>query len=227
HYSNSQLKEDYCRVANKRTYNKDSYQELLIDFQTSEKPIQPSENIQMRIEKNREEDDDDSRPSSSFSFCQIQEISKSLGFAVSPEQAKDFISNLPDETWLEGEFNFLVYAAEKVHRTEKPRDEQARLFVKTWKHEFCIQEYPDWRAAAEKEAEEMEKRHRVDRARSDGPKTCGNCGTAVSAPEGLRGSCPSCGYVYIFDEGQVMWQFTEPITLAKEFEKMYKEKNNA
>jgi hypothetical protein len=185
------------------------------------------------IQKN---DDDNSEPSSSLYKYHIQKISKSLGFTISLEQANSFILNLSDKTWLEGEFNFLVYAAEKAKGAEKPHNEQTCLFVKSWKQDFCIQEYPAWRenkiaeAAMQAERDRQEaaaetERLRIARARAAGPGTCRHCGESLAAPEGPRGSCPSCGYGYIFLEEKGEWDFTEPRSLAAEYERLIQSRN--
>jgi hypothetical protein len=171
------------------------------------------------------DDDDENPPSSSLSKHQIQEIAKSQGFFISPGQAGDFISSL-DKTWLEGEFNFLAYAAEKVQKSGKPENEHVRLFVKSWEQDYCIREYPEWRenkaveATAQEERRQQEataneKRRELDTARENKPP-CKNCGSALPA-EGLRGNCPSCGFDFIFIEDTGEWEFSKPRNLSEEY----------
>jgi hypothetical protein len=160
-------------------------------------------------EEVKEEEDDNEKPSSSFSEYQIQEKSKDLGFIISLKQAQDFISNLPDITWLEGEFNFLDYAAEKVRGSEKPHGDQVCLFVKTWTHDFFIQEYPMWREERIREKEADERKRAFEQAWRNQPKTCVYCGGEVTEYNGNFHCITGCSKICEFNRDSLKWEWRD------------------
>ena len=159
----------------------------------------------------------------------IQETAKAQGFFISDKQAQKF--QCLDPAWLSGDYNFLVFAAEKVRdNSEKDRGDQERIFAMSWSYENLVHEFPKWREERIAEAETLEKkrrqaaandaeRRRIDQARTDKPEVCAHCGGAL-AVSGERGTCEACGWFYSFNEESGQWEFYESFSFGAVLENL-------
>ena len=165
-------------------------------------------------------------------YLHIQETAKAQGFFISDKQAQKF--QCLDPTWLSGDYNFLVFAAEKVRdNSEKDQGDWERIFAMSWGYENLVREFPEWRerkiaeAVTKEERRKQEaaadaERERVEQARNSRPETCARCGASL-AVDGARGNCPACECVIFFDEVSGRWEFQEPFSLKDGFENMIKQ----
>jgi hypothetical protein len=179
---------------------------------------------------------DDSATNQTTNFSNIQDTAKSLGFFLTDKQAQGFHSL--DPVWLSGDFNFLAFAAGRVkENTGKTHGDHERIFSKAWGYPNMINEFPAWQeskiaeAAAQEEQrrkEEIakEKRQKLDEARNAGPQKCRNCGAAIAAPKGFRGSCPSCNYDFLFNGDKGEWEFHEQYSLSEEYKKLLQRRSS-
>jgi ribosomal protein S27AE len=159
-------------------------------------------------------------------------LCKTLGYSLDRQTARKVTADL-DPAWLSGAFTYPEFIAGIILKNyaEKPLEEKRKLFRKLiLDAEERKDEYPQWReseiagaAKQEKqrrqEAADDEKRRKLDEARADKPKICGNCGKPL-APESDRGNCPSCGYEFSFDEKSCAYRFSEQRSLSDEFKKL-------
>jgi len=131
----------------------------------------------------------------------ILEVASRNGFVVTEGQAASFIIYISSD-WLTGEFNFIDFVSERIKNSGKPHDEQVRLFVKSYKQDFYINEFPAWRAEKEHSATETVKRKTFDNS----PGVCERCGGNLSRVNNGRLLCISCNSLFDFENG--MWNFT-------------------
>jgi hypothetical protein len=155
------------------------------------------------------------------------EASKIAGFVLDGKTAGILAAGLPPD-WVDGPFSFPEYAAGQIKTDPKYRDkppqELKRLFIAALAWSDLQESFPEWRAGEKraegrKAATETERR-RIGAARKNKPKACRQCGSLLAAPDGLHGSCPSCGYDYFFNEGEGEWEFSEPRSLSAEYKRL-------
>jgi predicted transcriptional regulator len=174
--------------------------------------------------------DDSTTNQTTTNYKHIQEIAKSQGFFITSKQAKGFYRL--DPAWLEGDSNFLAFAAERIRANpEKSRGDKERIFAKAWSYENLLQEFPQWRESEITEAAKREeqgrieatadeKRRKLDQARAKLPDRCDHCGKPF-APDAERGNCPACGWEYVFNENSCSFSFNEQRSLSEEFKKQF------
>jgi hypothetical protein len=108
---------------------------LLADSSREEK-IEPEKSAEIPKPKNQQQQQQ--------IFSQIKNVAKTLGFFLTDKQAADF--SFLDPAWLSGKHNFLVFAASKLKTDPayagKPRQELERLFLRSWKYQNWVAEYP-------------------------------------------------------------------------------------
>jgi hypothetical protein len=142
---------------------------------------------------------------------------KEAGFTLDRKLAEKILSGNPiDPAWLSGAFDFPEFAADTIKNTypDKPPAERKRLFISALEWEDLREQYPAWRKQREQEArveqqqEEAEARkRRTAEARRNRPATCGHCGAALATN---NRTCPSCGWVRVFNDESGAWVFDEP-----------------
>jgi hypothetical protein len=177
--------------------------------------------------------DDDSKTTTDI--LSIQAIAKGNGFFLTDSQAGAF--HCLDPAWLSGDFNFLVFAAEKINAdTSKTHGDHERIFAKSWSYQNLLQEYPAWlkkkktesivrEKSRQKAKTEQEKQRQLRELRKHKHKTCTHCGV-VFKNIAIRGNCPSCGWDYILDEEKVAFVFREQINLQEAYRNMLREKHS-
>jgi rubrerythrin len=173
------------------------------------------------------------KPTTTINSQLIQEIAKSQGFFITTKQAKDF--HCLDPTWLAGDFNFIVFAAEKISSDKnKEHSDHERIFIKAWSYQNLVQEYPVWFKKKKAEAHalernrqraeaEQERQRALSAVKNNKNKTCTNCGTAFEDID-VPGSCPSCGWSYSLDEEKMAFVFCEHKSLSEAFDNMLRDK---
>jgi hypothetical protein len=160
-------------------------------------------------------------------FINIQnflEASKNAGFTLDRKAAERILENEGFRHWINGRFNFLKnflkYTAQRIKSdpkyADKPGQEQKRLFISALSWEDFQDDYLEWREKTDRKAAEIAERRRIEQVKADKPKTCGHCGAAL-ALEGLRGSCPSCNYDFLFNDEKGEWEAHEPFNFSEAF----------
>jgi len=155
-------------------------------------------------------------------------------FCINKQKAQELCAGL-DPSWLSGTFSYPEYITETVEKNypDKPQDEKTRLFITLFTAEDRKAAFPQWRqeqeaALAKQEAQRQEVTavaehdRKLETLKKAGPQSCGNCGGAIEAPNTTRGECLSCGYYYFLNEEAEAWEFSEPISLSAEFNKLKK-----
>jgi rubrerythrin len=157
--------------------------------------------------------------------------SKKAGFFLDPKAAAYIIKKGLSPDWIDGDFNFPEYVADRIKTDpkykDKPTQELKRLFIKAFQWPDFRDEFPQWRESKmaktakdnerkQKEEAAKEKRNKQDQARSKLPQKCDHCGNPL-APENERGNCPLCGWEYAFDEKSGTYRFNEQRSLSEEF----------
>ena len=158
---------------------------------------------EMKINEIKQNDDDTENQQPAAIFLTVQQIARSQGFYLSKKQANNF--HCLDPTWFCGEYNYLVFAAERIKSdsvySEKSHSEQERLFASGWKYEGWIAEYPIWLDDKLKTAKNRVLKQLIDTP----PKICPGCSADT---KGLN-ICPSCGGCIEFNEKIKEWVFTK------------------
>jgi len=160
----------------------------------------------------------------SINIQNFLEASKKAGFTLDRKAAEGILEEEGFRRWINGRFNFLKnflkYTAQRIKSdpkyADKPYQEQKRLFISALSWEDFQDDYLEWRVEAERKAATAAERKRIEQAKADKPKTCGNCGTALTL-EGLRGFCPSCDYNFLFNEEKGEWESHAPFNFSEEF----------
>ena len=155
-------------------------------------------------------------------------------FCINKRKAQELCAGL-DPSWLAGTFSYPEYITETVEKNypDKPQDEKTRLFITLFTAEDRKAAFPQWRqeqkaALAKQEAQRQkvtaaaEHDRKLETLKKAGPQSCGNCSGAIEAPNTTRGECLSCGYYYFLNEEAEAWEFSEPISLSAEFNKLKK-----
>jgi hypothetical protein len=109
---------------------------------------EPNDNVNDNVNVNENDDDDDdvmdTFHSSFFNYLIVLELAKKAGFNLYGQQAQDFVNNI-DNSWFEGEYNFISYAAERVRNSGFPKENHEKMFVASWKQDFITNSFLDWR----------------------------------------------------------------------------------
>lgn len=156
----------------------------------------------------------------------ILESSKTVGFSMDAKKIKEIINSGIDPSWLDGSFNFLEYAAQRVKTDylykDKPPQEQKRIFVAALKWPDLQEEFQKWRETRQREADRKvvadAKRHHLEQARAKIPKTCAHCGAALGSYQEW-GICRECNYNYFFNEDSGAYEFEEKIDFSEMLKK--------
>jgi len=168
--------------------------EMTVHFDTDE-----MKEDEMRSNEIKEDDDDTKNHQSSVNFKNIKKTANSLGFFLNKKQANAFHCLNP--TWLQGSYNFLVFAAEKIKQdrvdSEKSHSEWERIFAAGWKCEWWLDEYPIWRENKLK----SEVVRSLDKIRITPPEKCPHC----NADTGEKQECPECKSIIIYCDDKKTW----------------------
>jgi len=162
---------------------------------------------------------------------------KNVGFSLDRKKAQEIMNTNIDISWFNEPFTYPEYIAEIIQESyaDKPPEQKRRLFRAIINAEDRIGAFPEWRKSKETEAalqEEhrqrevaaQEKRQHIDQARSNKPKICDNCGCTITV-DSEKGSCPSCGWYYFFDDEKGVWVFSAPFSLSAEYKKILQSKS--
>jgi hypothetical protein len=164
------------------------------------------------------------QPETTTIFNLINESQKA-GFTLDRKIAGKILAENPvDPVWLSGPFSFVEFAADTVKESYpgKSPAEQKRLFISSLEWEDLWETYPAWREQRKREAE-AKQRQKADEAegcrkaesRRNRPSVCGHCGAGLAPADR---SCPSCGWMRIFDDESRAWKFQEPVNLSEAFQ---------
>ena len=227
-----QLIENYNRVSKKRQHDRSAYYSddnprSDLQIPSAKTSIPRSENIQSKVNKSS------SSTTTTATIQNFLEASKKAGFTLDNKIAVRILAGGLNSDWLDGPFNFLECAAHRVktdpHYRDKSLQELKRLFISSLTWPDLQESFQEWRGKqqgeADRKAAAAAEQERVEKARAGKPTTCDRCGAAL-AVDSEWGSCPSCGWDYLFNEGKAAWEFSKPHNLAAEFRmsKGYKDK---
>ena len=233
-----QLTESYNHVSKKRQHDRSVYHSEDIptsDLQipSSEMSISSTKNIQSKVNKSKVNkisssttvDGETTTTTIFINLCKYFEYSLDLKTAQK-------ISTGIDPAWLSGAFTYPEYIAEAIQENyaDKPQEQRRKLFRALLTADDRKSDFPAWRESKTAKAATQEKRRqqeavtaaeqkRIEQARADKPKKCDHCG-ATLAVDGERGTCPACGWDYIFNKGKAAWEFSEPRDLVAEFREL-------
>jgi len=233
------LQEDYQRVLKKRKRDRDDYNSDKNPL--TELQIPTSENIHSKVDKSRVDKSSGGNsktpppPPLSLKIKVKNQIIKNDFFLDDREIESLILSTNAD--WFDDPC-FTDFIAERVRQeyADKPKRERHNIFRKLLLDAQNLrEEYPQWRKQKEREAvaeedrrqkqtADKEKRKRLDQAKANKPKACGHCGTALSSD---KETCPSCRWVYSFNETSERYEFQESVSLADGFASHIKNKKQA
>ena len=149
--------------------------------------VNVDEYVDVDVDVDDQSDDSTDDQTTTINSQHIQEVAKTQGFIITPRQARDFIKNITDNSWLTGEHNFIDFVAEKIKANGYSHDEQIKMFVKSYKRDFYITSYPAWKIEQESKANNKANQSAIESARDNPPQTC-KCGGELKN----NGSCLFC-----------------------------------
>jgi predicted nucleic acid-binding Zn-ribbon protein len=197
--------------------------------------VDESVDVTVDVDVDDQADDSTTTQSTTTNSQLIQEIAKSRGLFITKKQADDF--HCLDQTWLSGEFNFIIFAAEKICAdTSKTHGDHERIFTRAWSYQNLLEEYPAWLRSKKSESIAQERNRQMENAerekklllrelQANKHKACTHCGFLFENTA-MRGSCPSCGWDYFLDEDKVVFVFQEHISPSEAYIKYLQDKNS-
>jgi hypothetical protein len=156
-------------------------------------------------------------PETTTTIFTFLEEAKKTGYALDEKIAGEILNTGIDPSWITGPFSFLEYTAEIVRETYpgKPSAEMKKLFISALKWPDRREGFPEWRTKQTGTAVAEQEQRRKETARANTPKVCGHCGAPLR-PEDRR-ACPSCHWVFDFDDDSEAYIFSEPIDFTAGF----------
>jgi len=137
-------------------------------------------------------------------LLKIKNDLEKMGFYVDDAIIKSIVNAHKDQTWLTGQFSFLVFCDEKVRKKypKKNNDELKPIFISAVKKWQDMREsYPKWKAEQEEEAARIKNKNMP-------PSVC-KCGSALKDIGNNQMFCLDCHCYYNFDEKSNKWIYKE------------------
>jgi len=200
-YENGKKGAEYGKLGGRPTNNPNG------DIKENPKKT-PNKNVNVNVNENADADVNGQPAEPAADSFYIQKIAKSLGFNITPRQALPFIEKL-DQSWLTGENNFLVFAAEKIKFSGKPPKDYERLFVRAYSQDFYLNEYPTWLLQKIKQDEEKAKEVKQEKARKNHPTKCEFCGSEELQEYSGSYQCKKCFAISSFNKDKIKWEWRE------------------